>query len=312
MGAARVGRHLHVMERTEKGQGERRARPEEVAAAEELVHEVEQEAKLPAHVTGRDALFCVMCALRQRLSAGEAEYLVKALPDPVQPLTRDCPRRHAERAEVFGCEGLLARVSGQLHVARDEAERITAEVFAIVRGWLSPELIRHVASQLPPDIRVLWAPPLEPAVAPDDANRVVIARRVLEAIRNSGALPPETTELEAFAVVLCTLTRRLGGGEARDLYQSLPPALQPALDPCVFGRPERPQAFDRDELMSMIADDLQCDPEQAEDIAVAVFTAVIPAISPKQVNDLASQLPLDLKGLWIDAAGAARVPVTLH
>jgi uncharacterized protein (DUF2267 family) len=42
--------------------------------------------------------------------------------------------------------------------------------------------------------------------------------------------------------------------------------------------------------------------EQAERIAAAVFAAVERLISPKEIGDVASQLPRDLQSLWRDAA----------
>jgi uncharacterized protein (DUF2267 family) len=141
---------------------------------------------------------------------------------------------------------------------------------------------------------------------------VVTAREIMEQVRNSGALPHGVTELEAVVAVLCTLNQRLSASQARSLCKELPSILQPVLDPCMFDRPEEADDFDREELASRVAAELTCDPTVAEDVAAVVLTAVIPALSLATVKAVANQLPSDLRTLWIDAADAAHVPVTVH
>jgi uncharacterized protein (DUF2267 family) len=141
---------------------------------------------------------------------------------------------------------------------------------------------------------------------------VVTAREIMEQVRNSGALPHGVTELEAVVAVLCTLNQRLSAGQARALCKDLPSILQPVLDPCVFDRPAEPEEFDRQELVRRVAAELACEPVHTEDVVSVVLTAIIPALSPATVKAVAAQLPNDLRALWIDAAQAAHVPVTVH
>jgi uncharacterized protein (DUF2267 family) len=144
------------------------------------------------------------------------------------------------------------------------------------------------------------------------AATAVTAREIMEQVRNSGALPHGVTELEAVVAVLCTLNQLLSASQARALCKDLPSILQPVLDPCVFDRPEEAEEFDQPELARRVASELACEAAQTEDIVSVVLTAVIPALSPATVKAVATQLPCDLKGLWIAAADAAHVPVTVH
>jgi uncharacterized protein (DUF2267 family) len=141
---------------------------------------------------------------------------------------------------------------------------------------------------------------------------VVTAREIMEQVRNSGALPHGVTELEAVVAVLCTLNQRLSAIQARALCKELPSILQPVLDPCMYDRPDEAEEFDSQELARRVGSELACEPELAEDVASVVLTAVIPALSPAMVKAVAGLLPSDLRALWIAAADAAHVPVTVH
>jgi uncharacterized protein (DUF2267 family) len=278
---------------------------EEEVEARRLYQEIEAETNLPLQVTGAAALEAVTCVLSQRLSGGEAEHVADSMPRPVRPHLRRCPRHHQERPDVFGRQGFIERVAAHLQISTPEAERLTRAVFAVVRRWLEPTVIRHVASQLPADIRELWlAPvgteasfgesPLSESAAPPDA----IATALLAQVRDSGALPPGVNEREAFAAVTCTLCERLTRGEAVHLYDQLPPALRPLVQTCALDRPEPAQAFHREEFLRRVGQRLGIAAEDAEPVTRAVLAAVEGVVTPKEVNDVASQLPNDLRTFW--------------
>jgi uncharacterized protein (DUF2267 family) len=281
--------------------------PLEGAEAERLARDVEDEVHLPLHVTGAGALQTVLCVLSQRLSGGEAADLLEALPAPARP--RRCERHRRERPEKFGREGFVERVAAHLQVSNEEAEAITRAVVAVLPRWLPRKEVARVASQLPAELRHLWSAPLRtppimaPRARPAPADR--LTDRVLQEVQESFALPAGVTASDAVAVALCTLCQRLSRREARDLLLALSPGLRSPLERCALHRAEEPDAFDRAELIARIARQLGVSPAQAETIARAVFTAVERALRPKEIRDVAGQLPAELRSLWIDDPVAA-------
>lgn len=119
-------------------------------------------------------------------------------------------------------------------------------------------------------------------------------------IEASGALPEGVSAPDAASAVLCTLTMRVSGGEAREFVETTPPALKSLLEPCVKHRDERPRKFDRDQFLLFVADHLGLgsDTQKAEKIARAVFSAVRVDLPTREIDDVASQLPRDLRDLW--------------
>jgi uncharacterized protein (DUF2267 family) len=281
---------------------------------DDLFRQVEQEVTLPGHVTGEDAVSAVMCVLTQRISGGEARDVAESLPGRARRLLQRCPRHHLERPDVFGLAGFIERVGRHLKVSNGEAEAVTRAVFAVARQWLPPKEVADIASQLPSDLRALWASPADLpliTVPPPDADRRTppneLAMKVLADVHRSGVVPPGKTEQDVISAVLCVLSQRLSGGEARHLLVTLPPALQPLVQKCAL-HPERGEKFGLGEFLERVAQHLGIKPEEADSLVRTVFTAVAAAIKPKEVRDIASQLPIDLKRVWTASAAAAGVP----
>jgi uncharacterized protein (DUF2267 family) len=165
----------------------------------------------------------------------------------------------------------------------------------VVRRWLPLEEVSDVSSQLPQELRGLWNVDwIDP-----------VSKELLEAIRRSRVVPDWVTEGDALAAVLCTLSRRVARGEARHLYLDLPPTLQPLIEQCALVREERPDVFHRTAFTNRVARELKLSGSQAEAITRVVFDAVQRVLRPKEVKDIASQLPSDLKDLWLDTRVAA-------
>jgi len=116
-------------------------------------------------------------------------------------------------------------------------------------------------------------------------------------IEEQGVLPPAVPGTEAASAVLYVLAQRLSGGESRDLVVSLPPALRARVEVCVMHRGEKGEVFDRAEFLRRVATHLNVTEPQAEAIARAVFAAVQRRLPSKEVQDMASQLPRDLRAL---------------
>jgi uncharacterized protein (DUF2267 family) len=118
-------------------------------------------------------------------------------------------------------------------------------------------------------------------------------------IEQSCALPPDGSAADATSAVLCVLSQRISRGQAAELAEAIPPPVGALMGPCALHRAERPDVFDRREFLRRVAAHLGVTPEQAEEIARAVFAAVqeIPS-ARREVDDVESQLPIDLKLLW--------------
>ncbi|WP_437284747.1 DUF2267 domain-containing protein [Sorangium sp. So ce406] len=122
--------------------------------------------------------------------------------------------------------------------------------------------------------------------------------RILERLERDDTLPVGVEAPDAAGAVLCVLSRRLSGGEAKDLAQALPPPLRRLVLPCVTHRGERPERFGRDKFLQMVAEHLDTTPTQAEAVARAVFSAIQAELPEEEVIAVESQLPSDLKELW--------------
>jgi uncharacterized protein (DUF2267 family) len=304
----RSGKHIFIkMASTRETLPPGLAFPVEGAEAERLVRDVEDEGQFPVHVTGADALEAVTCVLGQRLSGGEAADVLESLPERARPPR--CERHRAQRPDRFGRESFIERVGAHLKATNEEAEAIARAVFAVLPRWLPRKEVADVASQLPADLRELWEAPLRvpsvmaPLVSPAPADR--LSEAILEEVRASRTLPDNVTASDAVAAGLCTLCQRLSRAEARELLMDLPPGLRPLIERCALHRAEDGEGFGRDEMIGRIARRLNVPPERAEAIARAVFTAVERALPPKEIHDVASELPRDMQALWTDNPVAA-------
>ncbi|HYD42148.1 MAG TPA: DUF2267 domain-containing protein [Anaeromyxobacter sp.] len=101
----------------------------------------------------------VLCTLEQRLTGPEARDLNFELPWALRDLLRRCELHPRARPEKIGRAEYLARVAEQLEVDEVQAEAIARTVLATARSFVSEKEAADVASQLPPDLETLWAPP---------------------------------------------------------------------------------------------------------------------------------------------------------
>ncbi|MCW2768139.1 MAG: hypothetical protein JWO11_4098 [Nocardioides sp.] len=95
------------------------------------------------------------------------------------------------------------------------------------------------------------------------------------------------------AATLKTLAERISGGEAADLASQLPKELQPHL----IAAEETAERFGVDEFIRRVADRAGTDPDSALKAQGAVFATIREAVSPGELDDIASQLPDDLRRL---------------
>lgn len=119
----------------------------------------------------------------------------------------------------------------------------------------------------------------------------------LKELQGRGGLARDLAERAAVSV-MCAIEQRLFGGEADDLEAQLPMRLRELLQRCPRHGGAAPRRFGRDEFLEMIASDLCVDPEEAEHLARVVFGTVRGRLSEGEADDVADQLPEDLRVLW--------------
>lgn len=111
-------------------------------------------------------------------------------------------------------------------------------------------------------------------------------------------MAPKTEPRASAEAVLCTLVRRLSGGEAEDLMEELPTGFQQLLRRCDKHEGSPAERIDKATFITDVGDHLGVDKQEAERVVRAVFSGVRDRLSEEEVEDVASQLPADLADLW--------------
>jgi uncharacterized protein (DUF2267 family) len=266
---------------------------------------LERDAALPPGITATAATSAVMSVLAQRLTPGEAHELLEALPPYLQTPFRQCfirrgrvPVVKLDRAEA------VARVADLLGVTPAQAEAIAAAVLCAMRAEVAPEIARNVARQLPADLSALWmaSSPVAPPSIPPPGTTGGSTRPLVEAeIERRTRLPENVTADAAFTAVMAIFSQRLSGGEAFDVLLGLPDDLRRLTEGGVLARDEHASVFGRDALVGAVALRLRIAREDAEPIVLAVLAAVKRVLPVKEIDDVASELPGDLRDLWLAA-----------
>lgn len=260
---------------------------------------IEDDAVLPSFVHANDAAVATTRALLDRLTPGQAHILVTSLPHEVRGLLENTALGREERPTLTGGRAeLFDRVGNELGVAPASAELIVSAVFRALQQLLPRDVIAHTAQQLPHDLRHLWLSPL-PIATEDITGDLDLLRQVLDDIERSGALPVRIGAREAFSSVMCLFEQRLSGGDARDLLLGLPRALRPFVERCMLERREEPTTFGLEELSANVAADLGVELVEADAIVAAVIAAVTRALPEEELARVASQLPDDLRAVWL-------------
>lgn len=266
-----------------------------------FVREIASRAPLPGHVTAEAAAATIMGALTERLTRGAAYTLLNALPEPLHALFEHAIDERTGPVSLLDRPALLQRTADHLSVTPSRAETICMAVFHAMRELVPHEIAHDVAAQLPSDLQELWyaVPPSIAAPTISEAEPEMIPAAVFAAIERTGKLPPGIDGAEAFTAVMCIFSQRLSGGEARHLWGDLPATLRPSVRSCMIHRAEAAAIFDRHELVHRVATHLGTNAHDAEDVIRAVFVAVRSCLPAKDVHDVASQLPRDLREMWL-------------
>lgn len=281
-----------------------RRTPQHEEGRERIALALERDAALPPGLSVDDATSAVMSLLAERLTPGLAHELLESLPDDVR--TRFGPAiatlgyeaaRKLDRAEV------VARVADLLGVTPGRAEAIATAVLSAVSAQVPVEIAQRVAQQLPRDLNALWlasspiAPPVLPPPAWGDSARLAVEEEIERRVR----LPDNVTVDAAIKAVMAIFSQRLSGGEAFHVLLGLPDDLQRLTEGAVLGRDEPASVFDRDTLVGAVAYRLDVLREDAFAVVFAVLAAVKHVLPAKEIDDVAEQLPADLRELWLAA-----------
>jgi uncharacterized protein (DUF2267 family) len=115
--------------------------------------------------------------------------------------------------------------------------------------------------------------------------------RFLTIVEQAAGIDRERAELAARAT-LQTLAERIAAGEARDLAEQLPPELAPWV-----GTTSAAERFDVGEFLRRVAEREGVDVAIAERHAGAVLGALGQAVGPRELDDVAAELPRDFARL---------------
>jgi uncharacterized protein (DUF2267 family) len=169
------------------------------------------------------------------------------------------------------------------------------ELLLILTGdrWTLDDGSRHPTGQDPASSADVARPAVErlddrrdgAQVEVRETDHVAFAKDVGEAIGIGG------DELErAIEATLVTLGERISDGEAEDLARHLPDSLA-----ALIRRPGPAQPIDAAEFFRRVAEREGTDPETAERHARAVIAALARRVGRKELHDMMSQLPKELR-----------------
>lgn len=257
---------------------------------------------LPPGIDASRAVAVVLVELGERLTAGEAHRMVESVPASVRSLVAPCEsgRRRGGVHRVDRAE-MVARIAKQLGTTPAYAEAIAVDVFSAVRSELPEKIVRDVAGQLPRDIKELWLSEHVRERRDTPVFALGVRASLEREIEERAGLPRGIAPSAAFTAVMAALFERLSAGEALDVLIGLPDELRPLLEGPALDRPERPRTFHRDELFTIVAERLHVARDVAARLVPIVLTAAKRLLPMKEIDDVASQLPADLREIWLAA-----------
>jgi uncharacterized protein (DUF2267 family) len=100
------------------------------------------------------------------------------------------------------------------------------------------------------------------------------------------------------ASVLCALEQRLTGGQGRHLEAQLPAKVRELLVRCNRHEGKPPEKFGAKELVTMVADDLTCRPDQAELHIRAVCDVLAAHVTEGELRHVKQELPEDIRAYF--------------
>lgn len=260
---------------------------------DEILQRVEARAGLPRE---RAAVVTdvVLRVLAESIDEKEARDLASELPRDLKPALVNVPR-HGQR---YLAHEFLERVAEREGVSPEEARLHAKAVLGTMREAVSRGEISDVLAELfhDPEYSDLWAPP--PPARPVEEPLVGMGRdEFIDHVRRRGDLDEVMAE-RAIRATLITLGERITRGEADDIAPQLPQEFRPWL---LESRADA-ERFSTDEFMARVAKRMEVPRQAAQRSARAVLTTLREAISDKEVRDMLSQLPEDMRRLFSPVA----------
>jgi uncharacterized protein (DUF2267 family) len=266
-------------------------------------------AKLPRGIDAECAIAAVMTAMTRRMSRGEAQRIVEALPERHRRRLHEAVSQRDEAAPRAGRAEVIGEVAEALRVPPELAEQTTRAVLGAVGRSLPPGRLRRALAQLPRGVASLWGSRAEgpgPGPVPIRPRWVTfevdpeldVDHPLARELERMHAVPEGFTGASTFSVVTCALARRLSRGEAARILGRMPPALRSLVEPDLANRDEWPEPFHRHALLDRLAERFGIDRPSAELVARAVFGALHSLLGPDDTRHVESQLPEDLADLW--------------
>lgn len=266
----------------------------------------------------------VLCVFEQRISDGEIRHLEGEIPGRLRALLAACEKHPGKPPMRFGRAAFFRTLVQEMGRSGREVGRIVSAVLAGVREQISEAEAANVASQLPDDLRILWAGPsrtLHAQAGPRVSALMEARRRVkqhkrqvrrdqtfsrlVRALCHRSGMDEELAERGLVSVV-GELRLRLTPAEVADLDAQLPSRLVDFLPVDERAPGERPEKFHAEELFIRVAHDLSLAPEEAVPIVHFVFSVVREHISRGEAEDVGAQLPTDIAYLWDSANDQGR------
>jgi uncharacterized protein (DUF2267 family) len=180
-------------------------------------------------------------------------------------------------------ERFVTTIAQQAEIAREEAERAAQAVLETLADRLSAGQARDLAAHLPPQVR----PWLATTGGPEPFHADELVRRIAQ--RAGVGLP--TAERYARAVFVA-LGRFVPAKEVEDMAAELPRDYRPLLEGI---EPPPAQVMPVEELLERVARHAGVDRARARRVAEAVLETLAERISGGEVEDLAAQLPAELR-----------------
>jgi uncharacterized protein (DUF2267 family) len=187
----------------------------------------------------------------------------------------------------------ITTVERQAGVSGEEAERAACTTLGTLAQRLSVGEATDIARRLPGDLRSCLV-----AEGPPERFHVdEFVRRIAAQV----GVDPATAERDARAV-FSALALAVGPDEFADLRSELPKDFDPLLDAALVEAPPRPAAeppaapiLSFDEFLERVAGRTGLDRARAQRAAEAVLQVLASRITGGQIDDLESQLPVELR-----------------
>lgn len=135
-----------------------------------------------------------------------------------------------------------------------------------------------------------------------------VQRDFIRDVASRAPLPAHVTVEDAVSFVLGVVAERLTRGAAHTMLRALPAAVGAMLEVDLDRRRGPPSTLDRPELLDRTAARMGVTPATAERICAGVLSAVREWLPPSTADDVAAQLPRDLKELWSSSPAPTATP----